>query len=435
MKDMKQVKRRAFLKATGAALAFPAIVPGSVLGKDAPSNKIQMGSIGVGGMGTGDLRNFLRDDRVRVVSVCDVDSNHSSRAKQLIDSKYGDNTARTYKDFREMLAEEDLDAVSTALPDQWHALPAIAAAKAGCDIYGQKPFARSIREGRAMCDAIERYGRVWQTGSQQRSGRNFRFACELVRNGLIGDVHRVEVGLPTGRAGGNTAPAPVPEGLDWDFWLGPAPERPYQGFGPHFDWRWIMDFSGGQLTDWCGHHLDIAHWGLDLERTGPVEIEGRGVYPESGLYDVPIAYDFTCKYRDGAGSNTAKGGVEISITNNRVNSKGTKWIGEKGWVFVKRGKIDANPKSLLREEIGADGIQLYRSPGHYRDFIDSVIDRTNPICPSEVGHRSISVGLLGEIAMLTGRKIRWNPDTEEIVDDPAASALLGRSYREPWILG
>ena len=276
-----------------------------------------------------------------------------------------------------------------------------------------------------MCDAIHRYGRVWQTGSQQRSDGRFRFACELVRNGRIGKVHRVEVGLPTGRGGGNTAPKSVPDTLDWDMWLGPAPQRPYQGFGPHFQWRWILDFSGGQLTDWCGHHVDIAHWGLGYDRMGPIEIAGKGTYPTDGLYDVPTHYNFTCKY---------KTGVEINVTNNQINPQGTKWIGDKGWVYVKRGRIDSEPKSLLREKIGAGEIRLYNSGGHKRNFVDCILSRKETICPAEVGFRSISVGLLGEIAMLTGRKIRFDPDKEEIIGDPGASALLGRSYREPWQL-
>lgn len=432
MSEKNRFGRREFIKAAGAALAFPAIVPANACGAN---DKLRMGAIGVGSMGTGDLRAFLGDNRVQVVAVCDVDSNRYDKAKGIVDSKYNNKDCNTYLDYRDMLGQEDLDVVMTALPDHWHALPAIAAAKAGCDIHGQKPFARSIREGRAMCNAVERYGRIWQTGSQQRSRRNFRFACELVRNGIIGDVHRVEVGLPTGKPGGSTAPKPVPEGLDWDFWLGPAPERPYQGFGPHWNWRWIMDYSGGQLTDWCGHHVDIAHWGLDLDRTGPVEIEGSAKYPETGLYDAPTNYNFTCKYKDGAGENTAPGGVEINVADGEVHPRGTKWIGEDGWVFVSRGKIDANPKSLLREKFGSNDVRLYNSSNHKRDFINSVLDRTDPICPAEVGHRSISVGLLGEIAMLLGRKIRFNPDTEEVIDDPAASKLLGRSYREPWILG
>jgi len=427
-KKQHSLTRRRFLKAAGtsagAAVAFPTVVPARVLGAEAPSNKIVMGAIGVGGMGRGDLGAFLGDSRVHVVGVCDVDTKQQERAKGMVDGRYKNKDCKTYLDFRELIARGDLDAVMTAMPDHWHALPAIAAAKAGCDIHGQKPFARSIREGRAMCDAVRRYGRIWQTGSQQRSDGRFRFACELVINGRIGKVHRAEVGLPTGGGGGSTAPKPVPDGLDWDFWLGPAPWRPYQGFGPHWNWRWIMDYSGGQLTDWCGHHVDIAHWGLGLDRTGPVEIEPIKVtYPTEGLYDVPTEYHFLCKYA---------GGVEISVASNRINPQGAKWIGEKGWVYVKRGRIDAEPKSLLREKIGSSEIRLYNSGGHKRNFVDCILSRRETICPAEIGHRSISIALLGEIAMLTGRKIKWDPEREEILDDPGASALLGRPYREPW---
>ena len=429
MKEKRTLSRRRFLKraatAAGAVAALPAIVPSHVLGADAPSGKIIMGAIGVGGMGNGDLGGFLGDNRIRVVGVCDVDSRHRERARNRVNGRYKNDDCKMYVDYRELIGRGDLNAMMHALPDHWHAMPVIAAAKAGCDMHGQKPFSRSIREGRAMCDAIHRYGRIWQTGSQQRSDGRFRFACELVRNGRIGKVHRVEVGLPTGRGGGSTAPKPVPGHLDWDMWLGPAPLRPYQGFGPHFQWRWIMDYSGGQLTDWCGHHVDIAHWGLGYDRTGPIEIAGKGTYPSDGLYDVPTHYNFTCKY---------KTGVEINVTNNQINAQGAKWIGDKGWVYVKRGRIDAEPKSLLREKIGAGEIRLYRSGGHKRNFIDCIFSRKETICPAEVGHRSISVGLLGEIAMLTGRKIRFDPDKEEIIGDPGASALLGRPYREPWQL-
>jgi predicted dehydrogenase len=434
MSEKIALNRRSFLKVAGAAATLPTVVPARVLGADAPSNKIVMGAIGVGGMGRGDLGGFLGDGRVQVVAVCDVDTRHQDRARQQVDGRYGNKDCKAYLDYRELLEKHRLDAVMTALPDHWHALPAVAAAKAGCDIHGQKPFARSIREGRAMCDAVHRYGRVWQTGSQQRSGGQFRFACELVINGRVGKVHRVEVGLPTGGGGGSTKAVEPPPTLDWDMWLGPAPDRPYQGFGPHWSWRWILDYSGGQLTDWCGHHVDIAHWGIGLDRTGPIAIEGKGVYPKSGLYDAPTEYNFTCKYKPGAGISTAPGGVEINVTNNKINAQGTKWIGDKGWVYVKRGKIDAEPKSLLREKIGAGEIRLIDSGGHKRNFVDCIFSRKETVCPAEVGHRSISVGLLGEIAMLTGRKIRWNPDSEEIIGDPGASALLGRTYREPWTL-
>ena len=427
--------RRTFLKrglhAAGAAAALPALIRSTAIGADgavAPSNRIVMGAIGVGSMGMGDLNGFLGSREVQVVAVCDVDRRHRENAKRRVDGRYKTSSCKAYLDFRELIDRGDLDALMTALPDHWHAVPVIYAARAGLDVHGQKPFARSIREGRAMCDALERYGRVWQTGSQQRSEQKFRRACELVRNGRIGKILKVEVGLPTGGGRGPCPPAPVPDYLDWDFWLGPAPEVPFRKFGgnaPHWDWRWIMDYSGGQLTDWAGHHIDIAQWGLGFERTGPVAIEGRGTYPDNGMFNVPTAYRFTCTYANG---------LEMTVANNQQLTQGAKWYGEDGWVHVNRGGLNAEPRSILEEVIGPNEIHLYKSRGHKQDFLDCIKTRKEGVAPAEIGHRSISVGLLGEIAMLTGRKIRWNPDTEEIIDDPGASALLGRSYREPWVL-
>ncbi len=426
------LNRRSFLKGAataGIVSALPAIIPATVLGDNAPSNRIVMGGIGLGGMGRGDMNGFLRMSKVQYVAVCDVDANHRQKAKDMADKRYNNQDCKTYLDYRELIGRGDLDAVMIATPDHWHAIPAIAAARAGLDIHAQKPLARSIREGRAICDAVHRYGVVWQTGSQQRSERNFRFACELVRNGRIGKIHKVEVGLPTGRGCGVVAPSTPPESLDWDRWLGPAPYRPFCSFGrgdnPHWNWRWIMDYSGGQLTDWAGHHIDIAQWGLGFERTGPVTVEGEGVYPREGLFDVPTEYRFTCKYANG---------IELTVANSAQLAQGAKWYGDKGWVYVRRGRLEANPIGLLKEEIGPDEVQLYRSPGHKQDFINCISTRKETVAPVEIGHRSISVGLLGEIAMLTGRKIHWNPKTEEIANDRGASALLGKSYREPWTL-
>ncbi|MBE0536986.1 MAG: Gfo/Idh/MocA family oxidoreductase [Phycisphaerae bacterium] len=423
--------RRSFLKqaaAAGGLAAFPAVVPSTVFGQNAPSNRIVMGAIGTGSMGMGDLNGFLSKDEVRVVAVCDVDRRHRQNAKTTVDRKYGNSDCADYLDFRELIGRGDLDAVMTALPDHWHAIPSVMAAKAGLDIHGQKPLARSIREGRAICDAVHRYGRVWQTGSWQRSVAHFRRACELVRNGRIGKVAYVEVGLPTGGTRAPQPAVPVPDGLDWDFWLGPAPWRPFCNFGGngcHWDWRWIMDYSGGQLTDWAGHNIDIAHWGMDLDGTGPVEIEGKGDFPTNGLYDAPTAYRFRCKYANG---------LEMVVANNQQVQQGAKWFGDKGWIHVHRGGLSASDEKILKEVIGPDEIQLYNSRDHLQNFLDCVKSRKLTITPVETAHRSISVGLLGEIAMLTGRRIRWNPEKEEIVGDPAASALLGRAYRQPWTL-
>jgi len=428
MKNTKQITRRSFLKGTaaigGAAVGLPAIVPASVFGANAPSNRIVMGAIGVGSQGTGDMQGFLSKTEVQMVAVCDVDKSHRERAKKIVDDRYGNKNCTAYHDFRELIGRVDLDAVQLALPDQWHAIPAIAAARAGLDIHGQKPLARSIREGRAICDAVHRYGRVWQTGSQQRSDYKFRRACELVRNGRIGKILKVEVGLPSGGGTDVKDVMPIPERLDWNFWLGPAPYVPYRGVS-HWDWRWIMDYSGGQLTDWAGHHIDIAHWGMGFDYTGPVEIEGKGNYPTEGLYNVATQYKFDCKYADG---------TVITVADNKQITQGAKWYGEKGWIHVNRGGLNASDEKILREEIGPNEIRLYESRDHKQNFLDCVKSRELTICPAEVGLRSISVGLLGEIAMLTGRKIKWNPEKEEIIGDHQASALLGRSYREPWVL-
>lgn len=429
MSRKELINRRSFLRgAAGAAcagVAMPSIVPASVFGTQAPSNRIVMGAIGVGSQGTGDMRGFLsKESQVQMVAVCDVDEGHLDGAKQIVNQKYGNNDCKAYKDFRELIGRGDLDAVQLAMPDHWHAIPAIAAARAGLDIHGQKPLARTIREGRAICDAVHRYGRIWQTGSQQRSDYKFRRACELIRNGRIGKIQKIEVGLPTGSATDVKKVQEPPEGLDWNFWLGPAPKVPYRGVA-HWNWRWIMDYSGGQLTDWAGHHIDIAHWGMGWDYTGPVEIEGKGNYPNEGLYNVPTAYKFTCKYTDG---------TVMTVANNQQLTQGAKWYGETGWIHVNRGGLRASDEKILKEEIGPNEIRLYESRDHKQDFLDCVKSRKLPICPVEVGHRSISVGLLGEIAMLTGRKIRWNPETEQITGDAEASALLGRSYREPWVL-
>jgi len=432
MKKGKVMNRRQFLKnATGltaGAVAFPYIVSSSALGNAgnvAASNRIVMGCIGMGGMGTGDMRGFLSKKEVQVVAVCDVDKSQRDKAKKNVDEKYNNSDCKTYLDFRDVIARDDIDSLSLAMPDHWHSIPAVMGAAAGKDIHAQKPLARTIAEGRAICNAVRRYGIIWQTGSQQRSERDFHRACELVRNGRIGKVTRVEVGLPTGGASDNKPIQPVPEGVDWNFWLGPAPWVPYRGI-MHWNWRWMMDYSGGQLTDWAGHHIDIAHWGLDLERTGPVEIEGKGVYPRDGIYNVPMEYKFTCKYANG---------VIMTVANNKQIPQGTKWYGESGkWIYVKRGKLEANPASVLKEVVGPDEIKLYRSRDHKQNFLDCIKNRKETIAPAEVAHRSISVALLGEIAMLTERKLKWDPDKEIFLNDEQANRMLSRPMRSPWHL-
>lgn len=432
------ISRRCFLKrASGlaaGAVVFPYIVSSSALGKDgniAPSNRVVMGCIGTGWMGTDNLRSFLNEPDAKIAAVCDIDKNHLNNARDIVNKKYGNTDCAAYHDFRELIVRDDIDAVSLAPPDHWHAIVAIAAARAGKDIYGEKPLSYSLTEGRAMCNAVKQHSRIWQTGSWQRSQPHFRYACELVRNGLIGKVHRVEVGLPSGHTDfggtkGQEAPCPSPKELDYDMWLGPAPYAPYCPARVHKNWRWVLDCGGGQLMDWVGHHVDIAHWGLGFDYTGPVEIEGYGEYPRTGLWNSPTKYKLTSKYANGVTMIISGGHGDIR--------GGTKWIGENGWVWVGRGGIDAHPKSLLNEKFGPDDINLFRSPGHWRNFLDCVKSRDTTLAPCEVAHRSATPGHLGQIAMRLRRKIRFDPDTEQILDDPTATRMLSRPMRSPWHL-
>ncbi len=435
MSEPKKIDRRNFFGkmavGAGAAITLPYIIPSSALGKDgavAPSNRVVMGVIGSGSMGTGDMYEFMGKPDVQMVAACDVDKKHRENAKTAMDAKYGNSDARIYSDYREFLAQEKIDAVILALPDQWHGIIAVAAANAKLDIYGQKPLARTIWEGKKIIEAVEKNKVIWQTGSWQRSEAHFHRACELVINGRIGKVNFVEVGLPDGSPTSAAHPVqPVPEGLDWEMWLGPAPAAPYRGVC-HWDWRWILDYSGGQLTDWAGHHIDIAHWGLGLDRTGPIEIDAKGVFPRDGIFDVPVEYSIHAKYANG---------IEMHYANARQvpHGMGVCWYGDKGWIHVDRGeRLFASDPKILEEKIGDNEIKLYRSLNHTQNLIDCIRSREETITPCQVAHRSISAALLGEISMLTGRKIKWNPDTQEIIDDPMASRLLRRPFRAPWKL-
>jgi predicted dehydrogenase len=435
MKMIDKTNRRDFLKqsATVAAgtLILPQLIPSTALGmggKLAPSDRIVMGCIGVGGQGTNNLRSFLWSKEVQFVAVCDVDTNHTDNAKGIIDKINKNSDCRTYVDYREFLEKEKIDAVSIALPDHWHGLIYSAAANKKLDIYGEKPLARTIQDGRAIVSAVKKNNVVWQTGSWQRSGKMYRRAAELAINGRIGKITRVEVGLPDGDSIIGTPPVmEVPTGLNWDMWLGPAPKVPYRGVC-HGDWRWTLDYSGGRLTDWAGHHVDIAAWGIGMDRTGPVEIEGIGIYPLEGLYNTPVEFDFTCKYANGIEMRVATG------SRLRFNT-GAAWFGEKGWIHVDRdgGLLHASDPKILEEVIGENEIQLYKSNNHFWNFLECVRSRGETVCPVEIGHRSISIGLLGEIAMTTGQKIEWDPIKEEIIGSSVASRLLSRPYRLPWI--
>ncbi len=451
-----RISRRRFLKQTAAtsaaAFAAPYFVPAAALGKDgnvAPSERIVMGCIGTGGRGTSNLRTFIGQRDVQIVAVCDVnegsDRYYRGRtagrepARQRIESHYAQTTVtgeykgcETFEDFRELLTRSDIDAVSIATPDHWHGLISIAAANAGKDIYCEKPLTNSVAEGRAVCTAVEKNGRVLQTGSHERSNANSRFAAELVRSGRIGDLHTVRIQMPLGEQhhrivqelAGMPAPEPVPDGLDFDFWLGHTPKVEYSPHRCHFWWRFILAHGGGEMTDRGAHVIDLAQMVMNTEDTGPVEIEAKGERGD-GLYDTFMNYEFTNTYANG-----------VRMVGTSEGPRGVKFEGTKGWVFihVHGCKLDAEPKSLLDEIIGPDEVHIGRSPGHHRNFLDCVKSRETPVASAEIGHRSGSVCHLNNIAMLTGRKLRWDPVKEQFDGDAEANKLLAPQMRLPWSL-
>jgi predicted dehydrogenase len=424
------LSRRQFLGRSAlaaGALAAPYIAPRRAT---AASDRIVMGCIGVGSQGTGNMQGFLNFDEVQIVGVCDVDRAHRDRARGIVNEAHGSQDCETYNDFRELLARDDLDCVSIAVPDHWHSIPAISAARAGLDIYAEKPLALTISEGRAMVDAVARYDTVWQTGSWQRSQEHFRHACELVRNGRIGDVHTVKVGLPTGSPCGPQPAMPVPDGFDYDFWLGPAPDAPYTKERCHWNFRWILDYSGGQLTDWAAHHVDIANWGMGTEATGPVEVSGVGEFPADGLWDAATNYMVECKYAPGA-SPVAPDGFTMLVSNSFP--MGARFEGSEGAVYVSRGEtLETDPVSLKESVIGDDEIRLYKSTNHARNFFECMRSREKTVTPIDAAHHAINVAHLGNIAMKLQRPVKWNPDTEHFVDDPDAERMLKRAMRGTW---
>ncbi|MHC4572368.1 MAG: Gfo/Idh/MocA family oxidoreductase [Planctomycetota bacterium] len=438
-----RLTRRDFLKSSvgataGAVLAFPEIVTG-VSAASAPGSRITVGCIGVGRMGLGDMREILGFDQAQVVAVCDVDSKRVEHARQKVEDHYGRHNKNgtytgcaSYRDFRDLLDSDDIDAVLVCTPDHWHALPAIAAAKAHKDIFLEKPLTRTIQEGRVLSDTVRRYARVLQVGSQQRSDSRFRFACELVRNGRIGKLHTVKVGLPIDPGTGPEPVMPIPESLDYSMWLGPAPwaeytekrVHPQDGYGRP-GWLRISDYCCGMITGWGSHHIDIAQWAMGTEYTGPIEIQGWTKYPKDGLWDVHGKFRIEYTYANG---------VKLICADNTKNKQGILFEGTQGWVYVRRRVIDAYPKSLLTSAIGPTEIRLYKSNNHKQNFLDCIKSRSETVAPVEIGHRSNTVCVLGYIAMLLGRKLKWNPGKERFINDTEANRLLSRPMRSPWNL-
>lgn len=433
------LSRRALLKTSavlGAGLALPSIVPATVFGASAPSERIVVGCIGVGRMGMGDLREALGFKQVQVVAVCDVDADRVANAQKSVDAYYQQNRPGSgagcagYGDFRELLARDDIDAVQIVTPDHWHVIPAVEAAKAGKDIFLQKPMSLTIEEGRIVSNVVAQYKRVFLIGSQQRSDARFRKACELVRNGRIGKLHTIKVGFGVDPSTGPQPVMPIPKELDYDMWLGPAPWAPYtekrvhpkEGYGRP-GWLRISDYSAGMITGWGSHHNDIAQWGMGTEYTGPVTVEGHTEFPKDGLWDVHG--NFTIEY-------TYANGVKVICADNRKNKQGVVFEGEKGTVYVRRGHIEANPASLLNETIGPNETKLYVSNNHKGNFYECIKSRATTIAPAEVAHRSCSVCLLGEISMRLDRKLHWDPETERFANDDEANRMLSKPMRAPW---
>jgi predicted dehydrogenase len=421
-----KVTRRHFLAAAGGVMAVPTLISARALGqagRPAASERITMGVVGWGMMGPGNTSAFLGEKDCQVVAACDLDKGPLGQAVNTINEHYGNKDCRAYHDYREMMAREDIDAVMLAVPDHWHALTAVEAARRKKDVYGEKPLAHTIAEQQAIVQAVTANARIWQTGSWQRSVDNFHKGCEIVRNGLIGKVNRVEVGLPSGHTdfkgtGNKRSVTDPPPDLDYDFWIGPAKMMPYIEARVHMNWRWHYNTGGGQLLDWIGHHCDIAHWGLGFDTNGPLEIEGQGEFPpEDAVWNTCTKYRITLQYPEEITMVIAGGHPDIR--------SGTKWIGTDGWVWVDRGGFEAS---------NSDWKKMRKLPDD-RNFLDCVKSRKPTITPVEVAHHSAIPGHLGLIAMLTGRKIKWDPKQEKILGDPEAGKLLTRPYREPWKLG
>jgi predicted dehydrogenase len=459
------LSRRSFMKSTtkgaiAASLAitgFPTIVPASVFGKNAPSNKINIGQIGFGRIARShDLPETMKNDIARVVGVSDVDQKRMEQGKAWIEKYYAEKTGKsnyvevkTYGDYQEMLANKDIDAVMISTPDHWHAQPAMEAALAGKDIYLQKPTSLTIEEGRMMSDTVHRTGAIFQIGSQQRSASpwpQFKRACELVRNGRIGTLQSIQVGLPGDPSGGNKEEMPIPENLNYDRWLGSTPYVYYTLDRVHSQtdinsrpgWLRCEQFGAGMITGWGAHHLDIAHWGMGTEYTGPIELEGTAEFPTSGLWTVHGDFKVTAKYANG---------VTMHIGGDNPN--GVRFEGSDGWIFVTRGNVGvtasdpsnggkeneafkASDPKILTSEVGPDEILLYDSPEQHKNWLDCIVSREQTIAPAEVAHRSCSACLVAHTAMKLPRKLYWDPAKERFKNDDEANSMLSRPQRYPY---
>jgi myo-inositol 2-dehydrogenase / D-chiro-inositol 1-dehydrogenase len=421
---MSRTSRRRFLQRTAAGLALPSIVPASVLGADAPSKKITIGFIGTGDHGTGwNLHYYLKLRDARVVMVCDVDGFRMRKAKAMVDAQYDNEDCAMSKDFRDVLARKDIDTVMISTPDHWHTLISVMAALAGKDVQCEKPTL-TINEGKILIDTIRKQGRVFQTSTEDRAVPEYHRMAELVRNGRIGKLQKIEVILPKQpNVPGDPTPQPLPPDFDYEMWLGPAPFAPYTKDRVFFNFRWIWDYSGGIICDWGAHLFDTAQWANDTERSGPVEIEGTGTHWEGGLYNTVKDYDVTYRYANGVIMTCKPGNPSIKF----IGTQG--WVGNTGW----RAPVEASSDAILKSEIGPNEIHLYTNPaGEHDDFIKCVKSRKDPYFPVDIGHRVSTVCHLANIAIRLGRKLKWDPKAEKFENDQSANAMLSRTMRSPW---
>ncbi len=395
-----------------------------------------MGAVGVGGMGTGHVRRFLQYGDVRMAAVCDVRREHRQRAKNLVDERYGDTACDACGDYRELLARSDIDAIVTAAPDHWHVLIGIEAARRGKHMYFEKPVGRTVAEALALREAVRRYGVVFQFGTQQRSSREFRHACEVARNGRLGELRDIVVGSARTQYSPNKPPEPVPEGFDYEMWLGPAPWTPYTFERCTRNWTLIHDYSLGCVSGaWGIHDVDTAQWANDSDGAPPVEIEAWGVFPEDGLYDTVESWRAEQIYSNGVRliHMDDKTAAE-QIPQFQPGWRGMVLIGSEGWIYASRRGMDARPKSLLNATFGVNEVRLPRSSDHRRDFLDAVRFGTKPVTTIEGAVNSDIACHQADIAMRLKRKLRWDLAAERFVDDGEANRMLSRAMRSPWRL-
>ena len=421
MNKTKRLSRRGFLKCAAAGAVAPYIIPSSAFGAN---DKIVVGSVGVGPRGRDVLDMFMASEDARVVAVCDVNGQRREAARVRVDEHYGAKGCAAYGDFRELIARDDIDVVHCATPDHWHVLVALEAARAGKDMYIEKPLGLSLEQDQVLRDAIRRHGNLFQFGTQHRSERNFRFGCELVRNGRIGKLHTVKVALDASKTAPNFPAMPVPEWLDYDMWLGPAPYKPFTENRIINQYWWhISDYTLGFVAGQNIHFADIAQWGAGTEHTGPVHVVGWGRFPADGLCDCAIAYNVR---------HTFANGLEMYLTDDVENPQGIRFEGSEGWVFVDLGRVEAEPKSILNTIFDPGEERLYESKNHVQNLLDCVRTRNQTICPIDQAVRSDTLCHLSDIAMRLARPLEWDPNLERFPNDPQANRMLTRAMRSPW---